>query len=103
MLFRSKKYESDLERLKQNVKSLENEKQKYESQSIGSNRWIEKFKEQKSITKLSRDIMIELVDYIYVHKNGNITIKFKFEDEFKRCVKYIENNTNMLGLNIKAV
>ena len=29
-----------------------------------------------------------------------ITIKFKFEDEFKRCLEYIENNKKVL---VKAV
>ncbi len=86
------KYENDIERLKQNIERLENEKQKYERQSINSNEWIEKFKEQKGITELSRDIMMELIDCIYVKENGDIKIKFKFEDEFKRCLEYIENN-----------
>ena len=86
------KYENDIERLKRNIERLENEKQKYESQSISSNEWIEKFKEQKGITELSRDIMMELIDCIYVKENGDIKIKFKFEDEFKRCLEYIENN-----------
>ena len=86
------KYENDIERLKQNIERLENEKQKYESKSINSNEWIEKFKEQKEITELSRDIMMELMDCIYVKENGDIKIKFKFEDEFKRCLEYIENN-----------
>ena len=90
------KYENDIERIKQNIERLENEKQKYESQNISSNEWIEKFKEKKSITELSRDIMMELIDCIYVHENGDITIKFKFEDEFKRCQEYIENNKNVL-------
>ena len=40
--------------------------------------------------------MMELIDCIYVHENGDITIKFKFEDEFKRCQEYIENNKNVL-------
>lgn len=74
------KYENDMERLKQNVERLKNEKQKYESQSINGNKWIEEFREQKGITQLSRDIMMELIDCIYVHENGNITIKFKFEN-----------------------
>ena len=78
------KYENDIERLKQNIESLKNEKQKYESQSISSNEWVEKFKEKEGITELSRDIMMELIDCIYVKENGNITIKFKFKDEFKR-------------------
>ncbi len=87
-----KKYENDIERLKQNVERLENEKQKYENQSINSNEWIEKFKQQKGINELSRDIMMELIDCIYVKENGDIKIKFKFEDEFERCLEYIENN-----------
>ena len=74
------------------MERLEIEKQKYESQSISSNEWIKKFKEKKSITELSRDVMMELIDCIYVKENGDIKIKFNFEDEFKRCLKYIENN-----------
>lgn len=79
------KYENDIKRLKQNVVRLKNEKQKYESQNQSHNEWIEEFKKQKGISELSRDIMMELIDCIYVHENGNITIKFKFEDDFKRC------------------
>ena len=90
------KYENDIERLKLNIERLQNEKQKYETQNQSSNKWIEKFKKQKGITELSRDIMMELIDCIYVHENGNITIKFKFEDEFKRCLEYIENNKKVL-------
>ena len=86
------KYENDIERLKRNIERLENEKQKYESKNINTNEWIEKFKEQKGISELSRDIIMELIDCIYVKENGDISIKFKFEDEFKKCLEYIENN-----------
>lgn len=91
------KYENDIERLKQNIERLQNEKEKYENQNVSRNEWIKKFKEQKDLTELSRDIIIELIDCIYVHENGNITIKFKFEDEFKRCLEYIKNNKNELN------
>jgi septal ring factor EnvC (AmiA/AmiB activator) len=74
------KYEDDIERLKKNIERLENEKQKYESQNTTNNEWIEKFKEQKGINELSRDIMMELIDCIYVQENGNITIRFKFQN-----------------------
>ena len=96
-------FNPELERLNQNIESLEIEKQKYENQSTTNNEWIEKFKEKKNITKLTRDIMIELIDSIYVQENGNITIRFKFEDEFKRCKDYIENNKSMLDLFVKVV
>lgn len=94
------KYENDIVRLKKNIERLEKEKQKYENQSISSNEWIEKFKEQKGITELSRDIMMELIDCIYVKENGDIKIKFKFEDEFKRCLEYIKNNKIILDKQV---
>ena len=94
------KYENDIERLKLNIERLENEKKKYENQKVSSNEWIEKFRRQKNITQLSRDIIMELIECIYVHENEKITIKFKFEDEFKRCLEYIENNKKVL---VKAV
>ena len=97
------KYENDIERLKQNIERLQNEKQKYENQNVNGNEWIKKFKEQKDLTELSRDIIIELIDCIYVHENGDITIKFKFEDEFKRIQEYIENNKNVLEIKSQAV
>jgi len=43
---------------------------------------------------------MELIECIYVHENEKIKIKFKFEDEFKRCLEYIENNKKVL---VKAV
>ena len=42
--------------------------------------------------------MMELIDCIYVQENGNITIRFKFEDEFRICQDYIENNRNIVLL-----
>ena len=73
------KYEDGIEKLKQNIKQLQDEKQKQEEQNVTKNKWIEEFKAQKGITELSRDIMLELIDCIYVKENGNITIKFKFD------------------------
>ena len=98
-----KKYENDIERLNQNIESLEIEKQKYKIQNTTNNEWIERFIKKKGITELSRDIMMELVDCIYVQEDGNITIKFKFEDEFKRCLEYIEYNKDVLDLEGKVV
>ena len=86
------KYENDIERLKQNIENLKNEKQKCEVHEGLQNEWIEKFKRQKGITELSRSIMMELIDSIYVKENGDITIKFKFESE----IEYIEDNNGAM-------
>ena len=73
------KYEKNIEELKKNIEILEKEKQKYERQKTSKKVWLENFKENKKITQLSRVILLELINSIYVHENGNITIKFNFE------------------------
>ena len=87
------KYENDIEKFQINIDRLEKEKKNYEKQTTNSSEWIENLKRQRGITELSRDIMLELIDYIYVHENGNITIKFKFEDEFEKYLKYNANKS----------
>jgi hypothetical protein len=39
------------------------------------------------------EVLIELVDHIKVHENGNISVKFKFADQLRRVMEYIEINT----------
>ena len=38
-------------------------------------------------------VVVELVDYIKVYENGNISVKFKFADELRKIAEYIEINT----------
>ncbi len=80
------KYENDIERLKQNIEELKNEKQIEDMQNKAQNEWIQQFIKKKGITELSRDIMMELIDYIYVKENGDIIIKFKFKDDINNIL-----------------
>ena len=42
---------------------------------------------------LNWEILIELVDYIKVYENGNISVRFKFADELCKITEYIEIST----------
>jgi len=50
------------------------------------------FLRNQNIKELSRSILIELVDTIYIHEGNEITIKFKFADQYQRIVDFIEDN-----------
>ena len=54
------------------------------------------FLKHRNITALSRGILTELVDTIYVHEGGGLDIKFRFKDQYRRIVEFIENNKNDL-------
>lgn len=60
--------------------------------------YLMSFLEHKNIESLTRGILVELIDTIYVHENGGLTIEFNFADQFKRIVDFIENNKNDIYL-----
>jgi len=66
-------------------KTIEAEK----STQINQSDFIKKFTQFGKIDKLTRPILCELVDSILVHKNGDITINFKFMDVYEQLVDYL--------------
>ena len=95
-------YENQISNIEDNIEYLEDEKQKYKEQVLGENTWIENLKKKKNLDKLTRDVVIELIDCIYIHEGGDVTIKFKFADEYERILEYIKMNEE-LTLRPKAV
>lgn len=53
------------------------------------NYWIEHYKRNKNLKMLSREVIDELIDTIYVHSDGDVTIKFKYQDEFEKMMKLV--------------
>lgn len=90
------KYVDDEEKLKQVIANLEEEKMKLEKVKDKNNPFLVEFKKHKNLKKLSREILIELVDEITIHKDKNITIHFKFADDYKRIVDCLNDCTNMV-------
>lgn len=66
-------------------KTIESEK----SAQVNQSDFIKKFTQFGKIDKLTRPILCELVDSILVHKNGDITINFKFMDVYEQLVDYL--------------
>ena len=101
--------------IEQKINKLENE-YKLNSNTFRNNlkklksegEWIQKFKKYKNIKKLNARILKELIKVIYVSKEGNIEIVFKYQDEFLSLKDYItegiENrNEKMASRNLYKV
>ena len=89
-------YEREIVKCNDNLEYLQEEKEKYKEQMEGHNEWIERFKAKQNITELTRDVITEFIDCIYVHEGGDITVKFKFQDEYERALEYIKENEQLL-------
>lgn len=87
-------YEKQTEELAQVIETLQVEKAELEKGIDVENPFLTAFQQYHNINKLTREVLIELVDSIRVHENGNISVRFKFADELRRISEFIEINTH---------
>lgn len=90
------KYEAELKSINEAIDKLNELMIKEKNGVDGTNDFIENFKKYKNITELTRDVLIALVDVIYIHERQGIEIVFKFHDAFKRAIEYVNENIELL-------
>ncbi len=62
-----------------------------------TNQFLQNFIKYKNIDKLTREVIVALIDMIYIYENNQIKIVFKYQYPFKAAMEYIENNKDLLG------
>ncbi|MFT4008003.1 MAG: recombinase family protein, partial [Lacrimispora sp.] len=86
----SQDYEQQIAALDGVLDNLHAEQNELQNDIDAESPCLTAFKKLENIDKLTREILIELVDHIKVHENGNISIKFKFADQLRRIMEYID-------------
>ena len=74
------------------IERLQAEKAEIENGVDVENPLLLAFRQYQNIDKLTRDVLIELVDHIKVYEGGSISIVFRFADELRWVQEYIEVN-----------
>ncbi|RDY29936.1 recombinase family protein [Lachnotalea glycerini] len=87
-------YERQIEVIGEVIGNLQEEKAEFENGIDIENPSLSAFLKYENINKLTRDILIELVDTIKVYENGNISVRFKFANEYREVAEYIEVNNH---------
>lgn len=88
----------EIERLISEEKETKKQLEKIGFKSEENKRWIETFKSIGHIENLNKIIVNELVQDIYIYNDGNITIKFRYEDEFFEAIDFIKHhNCDIIG------
>ncbi len=49
--------------------------------------WIEHFRRNKKVKSLSKELLDELIEMIYIDNRGNVNIEFKYRDEYEHALK----------------
>lgn len=87
-------YERQIEALNEVIRNLHEEKEELENGIDTENPFLATFRKYENIDKLTREVLIELVEQIKVYDNGNISVSLKFANEYRRIAEYIEVNTH---------
>jgi len=61
------------------------------------NNFVAHFKKYGNISALTRPLLTELVEEIFVYEGGDIEVVFKFQDAYAEALEYIELNQKLVG------
>ena len=78
------------------IASLNKSAEKFKNGITDENDFVSHFKKYGNIESLTRPLLTELVQEIFVHEGGDIEVVFKFKDAYAEAVEYIELNKQLI-------
>lgn len=78
------------------IKALTKSMEEFKNGITDENDFISHFKKYGNIEKLTRPLLTELVEEIFVYEGGDIEIVFKFQDAYAKAMEYIELNRSAI-------
>jgi len=91
MMFKEK-YEKELAIVNDKIDEIEIRINQIKSGLTQENRFIANFIKYQNIDELTRDMVVELVNNIYIYEGGKIEVELKFRDEYETALEYIDIN-----------
>lgn len=85
-----------LKTLDQKIEALKKSADEFAQGANGDNDFIAHFKKHGNINQLTRSLLIELVEEIFIHEGGDVEIVFKFKDDYQQALEYIELNKDII-------
>lgn len=78
------------------IASLNKSAEQFQDGITEENEFVARFKKYGNIESLTRPLLTELVQEIFVHEGGDIEVVFKFQDAYAKVVEYIELNKQLI-------
>ena len=85
-------FEQQQARLDTRIASLQTRIDEAQNGVDETNSFLSQFIKYRNLQTLTREVIVELIDMIYVHEGGKITIKFKFSDAYAAVQDYIRKH-----------
>ena len=88
--------EEQISRLQKTIAKLEDERKTMAPGVSKKDPYLTTFLKYRNVQSLSRGLLVNLINVIYVHGDGSIDVEFNFADPYRRIMEFMENNENDL-------
>ncbi len=92
------KYENMAARAEDAAEQIRSEMERYSNGLDGNDGFVKSLKKYNGLQKLTREIVVELIDNIFISEGGGGEIHFKFKDAFLSAREFVEKG----GFEYKA-
>lgn len=92
------KYENMAARAEDAAEQIRREMERYSNGPDGNDGFVKSLKKYNGLQKLTREIVVELIDNIFISEGGGVEIHFKFKDAFLSAREFVEKG----GFEYKA-
>lgn len=89
--FRSR-YEIKIANLENQIQDVSDQINEIQTGLTPENSFIVNFKKYHGITELTREVVVALIENIYIYEDERIEIVLKYRDDFEMLIEYIETN-----------
>ena len=86
------RFEEQVQQLQETIDHIRQECETIARGIDDDNPYLTAFLKHRNIQSLSRGLLVELVNAIYVHEDKSIEIEFNFADQYRRIAEHVENN-----------
>lgn len=94
------KYENACICAKSAIEKTEKEINAYNSGADGANEFITAFKKYKKLQTLTREIVAELIENIYIREGGEVELHLKCKDAYLSASEYFDKNTALKSADL---
>lgn len=89
-------YDRKIQTRQQSIIQLKEEREQAVESNQRSVTWIELFKRYENITELQRSVIVNLIERIIVYDAKHIEVVFRYEDQLKSALQYIERFSEII-------
>ena len=102
-IIQTKMLEDEINKLEENIEIYSKTYRENIRRIKKNDSWIDHYKRNRKIKKLTRDALLELIDTIYITEDGNVDIVFKYRNEYSELLLYLEEGVEKKCQNGKLV